>query len=88
MCLSHYLIQKSNLYFHSHGYQKNKKDHYYNFQSKFIECQSYHDIKGLVICMFSDYAHIDHIDYNEMCTYPFHQKEFLLSLVFLLGALF
>ena len=33
---------------------------------KFIECQSYHDIKGLVVCMFSDYAHIDHIDYNEM----------------------
>ena len=55
---------------------------------KFIECQSYHDIKGLVVCMFSDYAHIDHIDYNEMCACPLHQKKFLLSLVFLLDVSF
>ena len=55
---------------------------------KFIECQSYLDVKGLVVCMFFYYAYIEHIDYNEMCAYPLHQKEFLLSWVFLLGVSF
>ena len=91
VCLSYHLIQKSNLHFCSHGYQKKKKKKLIItifILCKFIGCQSYHDIMALVVCMFFNYAHIDHIDYNEMCSYPFHQKEFLLSLVFLLDVSF
>ena len=90
LCAYPIILYKKITYISIHmGTKKTKKITIIIFNlCKFIECQNYHDIKGLVICMFSDYAHIDHIDYNEMCTYPFHQKEFLLSLVFLLGALF
>ena len=89
MCLSYHLIQKVTYIFVHMGTKKTKKLTITIFITcKFIECRSYHDIKGLVVCMFSDYAHIDHIDYNKMCVYLFHQKEFLFSLVFLLGVSF
>ena len=88
LILSPYTKKVTNISIHM-GTKKTKKLTITIFiPYKFIEVQSYHDIKGLVVCMFSDYAHIDHIDYNEMCACPLHQKEFLLSLVFLLGVLF
>ena len=51
----------------------------------FIGCQSYNDIKGLIVCMFFDYIHIDYIDYNEMYAYPLYQKGFFTFLSLPIG---
>ena len=90
MCLSDLYKHQRNLYFHLH--EINKKITITIFMPCYsIVCQSYNDlkdIKGLMVCMFSNYHHIDHIDYNNVYSYLLHKKGSFFSLVFFLATLF